>query len=80
MSAQFPLATSSWDDAEFALDGPASAQILEAWEGRLQRMKFPKEYFGAERLQHLQAEFLQCLASSEHRSTTRLTLIIARKK
>jgi hypothetical protein len=59
-----------WSDPEFAFDGPASPRVIEAWRQRLARMMFPKLFFGQDKLQRLQKELLDCLASPEHISTT----------
>ena len=76
------LEESGWADPEFAFDGPAAAspQILDAWRQRLGRMKMPQEYFGTEKLERLQQDFLTCLAHHDHSSPSKLTMIIARKK
>jgi hypothetical protein len=74
------LDAQQWSDPEFAFDGPASPFIIEAWRLRLARMTFPKLFFGHDELQRLQKEFLDSLALPEHISTTKLTLILARKK
>jgi SAM-dependent methyltransferase len=74
------LEAQHWSDPEFGFDGPASPQIIEAWRQRFERMKFPRLFFGHDKLQQLQQEFLDCLASQEHTTTTKLILILARKK
>jgi SAM-dependent methyltransferase len=69
-----------WDGPEFAFNGPAPPYIIEAWRQRLRRMKFPKKYFGRDKLETMEREFLECLAREDHTSTTKLTLIVAKKK
>mmetsp|Transcript_6709 Transcript_6709/g.27355 ORF Transcript_6709/g.27355 Transcript_6709/m.27355 type:complete len:329 (-) Transcript_6709:1265-2251(-) len=70
---------SDWTDAELAFDGPASPEVLEAWRGRLERMKFPAEYFG-DALPARAAAFLECLRSPEHRTSSRLKLVVGRRR
>ena len=65
-------------DAELAFDGPASPEVLEAWRGRLERMKFPAEYFG-DALPARAAAFLECLRSPAHETTSRLKLVVGRQ-
>jgi len=69
---------SEWDDAEFAFEGPAPPKILRAWQGRLERMHYPRVFFGDQSEQRVQ-EFLECLQSEKHRTNTKIRLVIARK-
>lgn len=71
---------SEWNDPEFAFDGPASPEIVKAWDQRFERMKFPKQYFTREEFQERKEAFLECLQSEEHRTTTKIRLIVGRKK
>lgn len=70
---------SEWNDPEFAFDGPPSPEILQAWQGRLDRMRFPLKYFGNDYAQRSQ-DFLDCLQAPDHRTTTKLRLIVGRKR
>jgi SAM-dependent methyltransferase len=66
------------EDDEFCFVGPASADVLEAWTTRLDLMmpqfvaRFGDEAVGFD------SAFLQCLASDEHRSCSRVWFILAR--
>jgi hypothetical protein len=54
-------------DAELSFQGPARDDVLEAWRARLERMKLLRELAGDD-FTSVQADFLGCLASPEHRS------------
>ena len=68
-----------FDDCEFGFDGPASSEILLAWEQRFDRMVFPKQYFGEKELSRRKEDFLTCLKSTEHRTERRPRLVVGRK-
>lgn len=74
------LEVSEWEDAEFAFQGPASPAILEAWKGRLARIKAPRQLMGDELFEQSAKEFLACLQGEEHRTTSRLRFFIARRR
>lgn len=68
----------SLEDDEFSFTGPASSGVLEAWRTRLEFM-MPRflERFGDEAT-GFDSAFLNCLASEEHRSDSRVWFILAR--
>lgn len=74
------LQEQTWQDPEFAFEGPAPPEILQAWEQRFHRMTFPLQYFGEARLQELQQEFLECLQNPHHKCSAGLTVMVAKKK
>jgi len=60
------LEESEWRDAEFAFDGAAPQEIVDAWAARLSRAgvaRSLKEYFGEEEARRRSDAFLECLAS-----------------
>lgn len=65
------LQTFTLGDPELAFDGPASPEILEAWQGRFERMKLFQDFCGASYKQ-LHDEFLHCLCGEEHRSIAKV--------
>jgi len=67
------------DDDELCFVGAASSVVLEAWRTRLSFM-MPRflERFGDEAM-GFDSAFLECLASKEHRSQSRVWFILARK-
>jgi SAM-dependent methyltransferase len=67
------------EDDELCFVGAASSEVLEAWRARLSFM-MPRflERFGEEAME-FDSAFLECLASKEHRSRSRVWFILARK-
>ena len=67
------------EDDELCFVGAASSEILEAWRARLSFM-MPRflERFGEEAM-GFDSAFLECLASKEHRSRSRVWFILVRK-
>ena len=66
----------SLEDRELAFEGPASADVLEAWRLRFDRMKVLQDFCGAD-FGHVRDEFLRCLESAEHRSLAEVRCCIA---
>ncbi len=66
------------EDDEFCFVGPAPSDVLEAWRTRLGFM-MPQflDRFGDE-ARGFDSAFVQCLASEEHRSDSRVWFILAR--
>jgi SAM-dependent methyltransferase len=65
-------------DDELSFQGPAPADVLEAWRLRLQRIVGLKAFLGA-RFSEFESTFLRALASPEHRSQTRVVIVVARR-
>jgi SAM-dependent methyltransferase len=67
------------DDDELCFAGAASTEVIEAWQARLDSM-MPRflDRFGDEAI-GFDSAFLECLASKEHRSRSRVWFILARK-
>jgi SAM-dependent methyltransferase len=67
------------DDDELCFSGAASPEVIEAWQARLGSM-MPRflDRFGDEAI-GFDSAFLECLASKEHRSRSRVWFILARK-
>ena len=65
-------------DDELSFHGPAQTDVLEAWRLRLQRMAGLKAFFGS-RFPEFERTFLHTLASPDHRSKTRVFIIVAQR-
>ena len=65
-------------DRELAFEGPASAEILEAWGLRFDRMKLLQDFCGAD-FAHVHNEFLRCLEQPEHHSLAKVQCCTAIK-
>jgi SAM-dependent methyltransferase len=65
-------------DDELCFQGPAPADVLEAWRLRLQRMAGLKAFLGP-RFPEFEKTFLDALSSLEHRSQTRVFIVVARR-
>lgn len=64
-------------DEELAFAGPATAEVLEAWQSRFARLVGLKAFAGA-RFDAVRDEFLSCLEHAEHRAQTRVRMCVAR--
>ena len=73
------IADTAWEDAEFSFDGAAVEEIVHAWAQRFERMKFPGEYFNETELMERKVAFLECIASPEHRTVSKVRLVIGQK-
>lgn len=65
-------------DDEFSFQGPAPTDVLEAWRLRLERMAGLKGFLGA-RFPEFERSFLQALAAPNHRSQTRVFIVVAQR-
>ena len=65
------------EDQEFSFDGPASAEVIEGWTARLDRMAVLQAFCGSN-FDRVRADFLAALAHPEHRSLTKVCCCIAR--
>lgn len=63
-------------DQEFSFTGAARPEVLAAWRERFERMQVLRDSCGAE-FGRVEADFLGCLARSEHRSRARVYCCIA---
>lgn len=68
--------TMALDDRELAFQGPAPAEILDAWAARLDRLAKLKELCG-DRYDEVRTEILRCLAAPDHRCGTMVVCCIA---
>jgi ubiquinone/menaquinone biosynthesis C-methylase UbiE len=66
------------EDQEFSAEGPASADVLEAWRTRFERMTLLRTSWGAQ-FELVRDEFLQALADPGHRSQAKVCCCIATK-
>jgi hypothetical protein len=76
-SARNEMTPRTLDDDEFSFTGPGSPEVLEAWRTRLGFM-MPRflDRFGDE-ARGFDSALLQCLASREHRSHSRVWCVLA---
>ncbi|MBX7117105.1 MAG: methyltransferase domain-containing protein [Myxococcaceae bacterium] len=65
-------------DRELCFQGAASNDVLTAWQNRLARMGSLQSFFGA-RFSFFEQAFLSALRAAEHRSMTKVTLVVAVK-
>jgi len=65
-------------DRELSFAGAASPEVLEAWSGRLARMRLLQEWAQRD-YPALQEELLRCLSSPVHRSGCRVHFCVARR-
>lgn len=65
-------------DDELSFQGPAPPDVLEAWRLRLQRLAGLKAFLGS-RFPEFESTFLHTLASPDHRSRTRVFIVVARR-
>jgi SAM-dependent methyltransferase len=63
-------------DRELAFDGPAGADVVEAWRTRLDGMKLLHDHCGPA-FPAFREEFLACLARADHRSRARVCCALA---
>ena len=66
-------------DQELSFKGPASTEILAAWDSRLNRMTRFQQFVGDSRFTDIKKEFLECLSDINHTSDTTVNFVIARK-
>jgi SAM-dependent methyltransferase len=65
-------------DRELSFDGPAEAEVLEAWRARFLRMRLLQDYLAAD-FTSVVDEFLGCLGRADHRSEARVFFCLATK-
>lgn len=68
-----------WQDRELSFDGPAAADVLEAWEKRWARLAPAMVAYGAGDIAEKKESFFACLSNPKHTSK-KLKLLIARKR
>jgi SAM-dependent methyltransferase len=66
------------EDDELSFQGQAPDDVLAAWRLRLNRTPGPKAFWG-ERVAEFERALLGSMASAEHRSTTRVFMVVARR-
>ena len=65
---------------ELSFNGPASKEIIKAWDDRFERMNMFREYTGENNFVKIKNEFLYCLTNKNHESRTIVKFIIAIKQ
>jgi len=73
------ISESRWNDAELTFNGPAPAEILDAWRRRFARLPVMKAYFGDERFDQIARAFLETISRPDHRSTAAVVMIQAER-
>ena len=63
-------------DRELSFEGPAEAEVLDAWRLRFARMKLLQEFCGPE-FASLEEEFLACLSKEDHRCSATVHVCLA---
>jgi len=74
-NAGFAVQVRELADQELSFEGPARAQVLDAWRARLARLVGLRRFLGAGFAQ-FQDEFLRCLIAPEHRSRCRVVCCV----
>ncbi|HEV2133723.1 MAG TPA: methyltransferase domain-containing protein [Terracidiphilus sp.] len=65
-------------DRELSFHGPATADVVTAWQKRFQRMPLLRTHCASE-FEAVQEEFLSCLSRPDHVSTAKVITCIAEK-
>jgi hypothetical protein len=65
-------------DQEPSFNGPATPEVVVAWQKRFECMTLLRDFCGSE-FANLQEEFLSCVRRPNHRSTARVVSCIATK-
>lgn len=63
-------------DQELSFSGPASAEVLDAWRARFDRMQLLRAFCGAE-FEGVRDEFLACLQRDDHRADATVRCCLA---
>jgi len=66
------------EDQELSFQGPADADVIQAWRARFERMPLLRKFCGND-FSCVQSEFLDCLASADHVSAAKVHCCIATK-
>ena len=69
---------STLEDDELSFQGPATSDVLEAWQQRLDRMAGLRSFLGSS-FEDFRRDFIDALTSPGHRSSTRVVMVVARK-
>jgi SAM-dependent methyltransferase len=64
------------EDQELSFEGPASADVIEAWRTRFERMTLLRASWGSE-FEQVRDEFLRALSDPSHRSQAKVCCCIA---
>lgn len=67
------------EDPELSFQGPAAPEVIRAWRARFERMPLLRRFCGDD-FSRVRAEFLDCLASDDHRSTATVQCCIATRR
>ncbi len=79
MAAGFDVVhESTLEDDELSFQGPATSDVLEAWQQRLDRMAGLRTFLGPS-FEEFRRDFIDALTSPGHRSSTRVVMVVARK-
>lgn len=68
-----------WEDKELSFQGPASNEVLEAWSQRFDRLSAMPHLFDEVTRQKIKMDFLDCLSSPNHTSSSKIIMITAKK-
>lgn len=74
----FQVTTLDLRDGELSFDGPASTEVIRAWERRFARMGGLKTFLG-EDFREFADGFIRSLRSSQHRTTCRVVCCVGRR-
>ena len=66
------------EDDELSFQGPATSEVLEGWQQRLERLTGLRNFLGPS-FEEFRRDFIDALTSPRHRSSTRVVMVVARK-
>lgn len=73
------IVRTEWDDQELAFQGPASPDVIAAWDHRFDRLSAFKSFLGEKESQRVAKDFIHCISSDDHTCTTKVVMVVARK-
>lgn len=68
-----------WPDAELAFQGPATPEVLDAWQRRFERMPAFRRRLGDAAFPKVRDDFLACLAAPDHATDSAVVMVVGRK-
>jgi ubiquinone/menaquinone biosynthesis C-methylase UbiE len=77
-SQGFQVSSTELTDRELSFDGPASPEVLEAWQARLARMGGLKAFLG-DGFADFTGDFVRALQSPRHRASCRVVCCVGRR-
>lgn len=73
------IVRTEWDDQELAFHGPASPDVIVAWERRFDRLSAFRTFLGEQKSRKVVNDFIRCISSNDHTCTAKVVMVVARK-